>query len=86
MSVTPHQVTNELILRLLDGYLLDGKFTPLQVIMAAMDTLAAEKKASIMNASMIIDGLAMALFALAAVHLPEIIVYLDYLININLGE
>ena len=39
-----------------------------------------------MNASMIIDGLAMALFALAAVHLLEIIVYLDYLININLGE
>jgi hypothetical protein len=28
----------------------------------------------------------MALFAVAAVHLPEIIVFLDYLININLGE
>jgi len=39
-----------------------------------------------MNITMIKDGLAMALFALAAVHLPEIIVYLDYLININLGE
>tara|TARA_B110000879_G_scaffold183383_1_gene242106 strand:+ start:21 stop:230 length:210 start_codon:yes stop_codon:yes gene_type:complete len=44
------------------------------------------KESKIMNISMIIDGLAMALFALAAVHLPEIIVYLDYLININLGE
>jgi len=39
-----------------------------------------------MNITMIIDGLAMALFALAAVHLPEIIVYLDTIININLGE
>jgi hypothetical protein len=39
-----------------------------------------------MNTSMIIDGLAMALFALAAVHLPEIIVYLDTIINANLGE
>jgi hypothetical protein len=44
------------------------------------------KESKIMNTSMIIDGLAMALFALAAVHLPEIIVYLDHLININLGE
>lgn len=39
-----------------------------------------------MNITMIKDGLAMALFAVAAVHLPEIIVFLDYLININLGE
>tara|TARA_R110000782_G_scaffold143693_1_gene236447 strand:- start:577 stop:696 length:120 start_codon:yes stop_codon:yes gene_type:complete len=39
-----------------------------------------------MNITMIIDGFAMALFAVAAVHLPEIIVFLDYLININLGE
>lgn len=39
-----------------------------------------------MNITMIKDGLAMALFALAAIHLPEIIVFLDYLININLGE
>jgi hypothetical protein len=39
-----------------------------------------------MNITMIKDGLAMALFALAATHLPEIIVFLDHLININLGE
>jgi len=39
-----------------------------------------------MNTSMIIDGLAIALFALATIHLPEIIVYLDTIININLGE
>jgi hypothetical protein len=30
---------------------------------------------------MIKDGLAMALFAVAAVHLPEIIVFLDQFIN-----
>jgi len=35
---------------------------------------------------MIKDGVAMALFALAAIHLPEIIVFLDQFININLGE
>ena len=35
-----------------------------------------------MNITMIIDGLAMALFAVAAVHLPEIIVFLDQLINV----
>ena len=38
---------------------------------------------SIMNTTMIIDGLAMALFAVAAVHLPEIIVFLDQYINVN---
>jgi len=46
VSVTPHQVTNEhntTFTRCF--YFLEGKFTPLQVIMAAMDTLAAEKKA-----------------------------------------
>jgi len=35
-----------------------------------------------MNTTMIIEGLAMALFALAAVHLPEIIVFLDQYINV----
>jgi len=39
-----------------------------------------------MNITMIIDGLAMAIFALACIHLPEIIVFLDQFININLGE
>lgn len=39
-----------------------------------------------MNITMIKDGLAMALFALAATHLPEIIVFLDTIINVNLGE
>ena len=36
----------------------------------------------IMNITMIIDGFAMALFAVAAVHLPEIIVFLDQFINV----
>ena len=35
-----------------------------------------------MNTTMIIDGLAMVLFAVAAVHLPEIIVFLDQYINV----
>jgi len=35
-----------------------------------------------MNTTMISDGLAMALFAVAAVHLPEIIVFLDQYINV----
>ena len=35
-----------------------------------------------MNITMIIDGLAMALFAVAAVHLPEIIAFLDQYINV----
>jgi hypothetical protein len=35
-----------------------------------------------MNITMIKDGLAMALFAVAAVHLPEIIVFLDQFINV----
>ena len=35
-----------------------------------------------MNTTMIIEGLAMALFAVAAVHLPEIIVFLDQYINV----
>jgi hypothetical protein len=35
-----------------------------------------------MNTTMIIDGLAIALFAVAAVHLPEIIVFLDQYINV----
>ena len=35
-----------------------------------------------MNTTMITDGLAMALFAVAAVHLPEIIVFLDQYINV----
>ncbi len=46
VSVTPHQVTNEYNTTFTRCfYFLDGKFTPLQVIMAALDTLAAEKKA-----------------------------------------
>ena len=36
----------------------------------------------VMNTTMIIDGLAIALFAVAAVHLPEIIVFLDQYINV----
>jgi hypothetical protein len=36
-----------------------------------------------MNMTMIIDGIAMALFAIAAIHLPEIIVFLDQLITTN---
>ena len=39
-----------------------------------------------MNTTMIIDGLAIALFAVAAVHLPEIIVFLDQFINAKWGE
>ena len=39
-----------------------------------------------MNITMIKDGLAIAIFALAAIHLPEIIVFLDTIINVNLGE
>lgn len=39
-----------------------------------------------MNITMIKDGLAIAIFALAAIHLPEIIVFLDTIINANLGE
>ena len=35
-----------------------------------------------MNITMIKDGLAIALFAVAAVHLPEIIVFLDQYINV----
>ncbi len=35
-----------------------------------------------MNITMITDGLAIALFAVAAVHLPEIIVFLDQYINV----
>jgi hypothetical protein len=36
-----------------------------------------------MNMTMIIDGIAMALFAIAVIHLPEIIVFLDQLITTN---
>ncbi len=35
-----------------------------------------------MSITMIKDGLAIALFAVAAVHLPEIIVFLDQFINV----
>lgn len=45
VSVTPHQVTNGYNTTFTRCfYYLDGKFTPLQVIMAAMDTLAREKE------------------------------------------
>ena len=45
VSVTPHQVTNEYNTTFTRCfYYLDGKFTPLQVILGAMDTLAREKE------------------------------------------
>jgi len=45
VSVTPHQVTNEYNTTFTRCfYYLAGKFTPLSVIMAAMDTLAREKE------------------------------------------
>tara|TARA_R110000796_G_scaffold241572_1_gene363206 strand:- start:265 stop:858 length:594 start_codon:yes stop_codon:yes gene_type:complete len=45
VSVTPHQVTNGYNTTFTRCfYYLDGKFTPLQVILAAMDTLAREKE------------------------------------------
>tara|TARA_R100001377_G_scaffold62366_1_gene38228 strand:+ start:39 stop:668 length:630 start_codon:yes stop_codon:yes gene_type:complete len=45
VSVTPHQVTNEYNTTFTRCfYYLAGKFTPLQVILGAMDTLAREEK------------------------------------------
>tara|TARA_R110000751_G_C13603941_1_gene462510 strand:+ start:51 stop:665 length:615 start_codon:yes stop_codon:yes gene_type:complete len=45
VSVTPHQVTNEYNTTFTRCfYYLAGKFTPLQVILGAMDTLAREKE------------------------------------------
>ena len=47
VSVTPHQVTNEYNTTFTRCfYYLAGKFTPLQVILGAMDTLAREKENS----------------------------------------
>ena len=45
VSVTPHLVTNEYNTTFTRCfYYLDGKFTPLQVILGAMDTLARERE------------------------------------------
>jgi len=45
VSVTPHLVTNEFNTTFTRCfYFLEGKFTPLSVIMAAADTLAREKE------------------------------------------
>lgn len=47
VSVTPHQVTNGYNTTFTRCfYYLAGKFTPLQVILAAMDTLAQEKESA----------------------------------------
>ena len=55
-------------------------------LMLNINSIQVRHKDLIMNITMIKDGLAMALFALACIHLPEIIVFLDTIINANLGE